>query len=221
MGDSAITFASGEVSSYYALSAPALKQSGKRWRGACPIHGGGQNSNSFAVRAENGSWFCHSHCGSGGDIISLEMALSGAGFVEARNTVFATIGRALPRRGQATHRGIVEHGQDVKDARLWRRGLPRKLERELDLEKARAFDFTSGEVRSDECIRALTWLESSACKLSGASLVAAYRDAIANHPDQARDVVRQERESEEHAVRIGVYIIRMLESATANRRGGA
>ena len=79
MADSAITFTSGEVSTYYAARVPHLKQRrAAEWRGACPIHHG--NDDNFAVEPATGRWCCHSTCGRGGDILDLEEALTGGDF---------------------------------------------------------------------------------------------------------------------------------------------
>jgi hypothetical protein len=79
MAAPAITFTSGEASSYYAARVPHLKQRrAAEWRGACPVHHG--KNDSFAVDPATGRWFCHSTCGRGGDILELEEALSGGDF---------------------------------------------------------------------------------------------------------------------------------------------
>ena len=83
---SAGDFGPSEVSAYYAARAPKLQQRGRDWRGHCLIHNG--TTDSFSVNAETGMWYCHSQCGRGGDIIELEMALTGANFKTAKVEAF-------------------------------------------------------------------------------------------------------------------------------------
>lgn len=64
---------------------------GGEGRIACPIHNG-KNKN-FAVNAETGQSICHSDCGRGWDILSLEQELTGADFTKAKAEVFQIIGR--------------------------------------------------------------------------------------------------------------------------------
>jgi DNA primase len=80
-----------EVSQYYALCVPDLKQADYgEWRGPCPIHQGERDS--FAVNPETGVWFCHSECGRGGSLFDLEMALTGVDFRTARKNVLQIMG---------------------------------------------------------------------------------------------------------------------------------
>lgn len=66
-----------QIAQYYRTRVPKLKRHGSReWRGPCPIHKGKRDS--FAVNQETGQWMCHSECGRGGDIVALEMELTGA-----------------------------------------------------------------------------------------------------------------------------------------------
>jgi len=103
--DSAITFTRGEVTQYYATRVPHLKQGrAGEWRGGCPIHKGQRDS--FAVQAETGLWTCFSTCDRGGDILELEMRLTGADFKAAKAEVFRLVGRSEPefrRNGPATN----------------------------------------------------------------------------------------------------------------------
>lgn len=90
-----IDFSPSEIAEYYAVRVPALKQGNQReWRGACPVHNG--NGANFTVDSETGMAHCHSQCGQGWDIISLEMAMSGTDFPHAKVSVFRTIGRPEP-----------------------------------------------------------------------------------------------------------------------------
>ena len=87
-----MTFNPDEVSTYYAVRVPQLKQSPtKEWRGPCPIHHG--KGDSFVVDPNTGLWFCHSECGFGGGIIRLETALTGELFPTCKAQVFQFVGR--------------------------------------------------------------------------------------------------------------------------------
>jgi putative DNA primase/helicase len=82
-----------EVSTYYSIRVPALKMGPAReWRGPCPVHKG--EGDNFAVVPSTGQWFCHSSCGIGGDIFSLEQRLYGTNFKSAKKTIFEMIGRS-------------------------------------------------------------------------------------------------------------------------------
>lgn len=90
-----IRFSPSDVRTYYASRVPGLRQSGDRdWRGCCPIHGG-KNKESFSVVATEGTWYCHSGCDKGGDILDLEQALFGSDFKDAKRSVFDLLGRPL------------------------------------------------------------------------------------------------------------------------------
>lgn len=92
MGANAIKFTHEEIAAYYAARVQDLKQTDMReWRGPCPLHQG--EHDNFAVDPPTGLWFCHSQCERGGDIITLEMELTGAHFRRAKTQVFRVIGR--------------------------------------------------------------------------------------------------------------------------------
>ena len=87
-----MTFTASEVRTYYAARLPHLKQTSHReWRCPCPIHSGTRDS--FAINAETGLATCHSECGRGFDMISLEQELTGLDFVRAKERVFELVGR--------------------------------------------------------------------------------------------------------------------------------
>jgi len=112
MAASAITFTSGEVSTYYAARVPHLKQRrAAEWRGACPIHQG--KNDSFAVEPDTGRWFCHSTCGRGGDILELEAALTGGDFPTRKAEVFRLVGRIEP---DYRHNGTRTNGSSAGTA---------------------------------------------------------------------------------------------------------
>src|ERR1022692_1898336 len=103
MAAPAITFTSGEVSTYYAARVPHLKQRrAAEWRGACPIHHG--KNDNFAVDPATGRWFCRSTCGRGGDILELEEALTGGDFPTRKAEAFRLVGRIEPEHRQHSAR---------------------------------------------------------------------------------------------------------------------
>jgi putative DNA primase/helicase len=109
---SSITFAPGEVSAYYAARVPDVKPCpAVEWRGPCPIHNGTRDS--FAINSETGQWFCHSQCARGGDILDLEMELTGANFKTAKTEVFRIIGREEERKPRimAEYNYVDEKGE--------------------------------------------------------------------------------------------------------------
>jgi replicative DNA helicase len=85
------TFTISEVHTYYSNRVPGLKQSGKELRGPCPVHRG--KDANFSVNMETGLAQCHSQCGRGFDIISLEMELAGVAFPQAKERVYDLVGR--------------------------------------------------------------------------------------------------------------------------------
>ena len=87
-----MTFNPSEVRAYYAARVPSLKITNQReWRGPCPVHSG--KDPNFAVNAETGLAQCHSQCGRGWDLISLEQELSGSDFARGKERVFELVGR--------------------------------------------------------------------------------------------------------------------------------
>ena len=100
-----ITFTPADVSRYYEIRLPELKQQGAQWRGPCKIHGGIQPN--FAVEAATGRWFCHSACGRGGDLINLEISLTGSDFKDAKTEVFRLIGRVEPDHQRSSPQGVA------------------------------------------------------------------------------------------------------------------
>lgn len=106
-------FTATEVAAYYSVRVPALKITGHReWRGPCPVHQGKRDS--FSVNAETGLAQCHSECGRGWDLISLEMELISADFPKAKAEVFRIVGRPEvaweDRDVEATYDYRDEHG---------------------------------------------------------------------------------------------------------------
>jgi KaiC/GvpD/RAD55 family RecA-like ATPase len=90
-----VEFTASEVAAYCRVRVPGLKKIGAEWRGPCPVHGG--KDPNFAVDPQTGMAMCHSRCGRGFDIISLEMALRRVEFVPAKLEVFRIVGRPEPQ----------------------------------------------------------------------------------------------------------------------------
>lgn len=112
--DTGAAFTRGEISAYYSARAPDVRQTrAGEWRGPCPIHHGKRDS--FAVNPATGEWFCHSDCGRGGDIIELEMALTGADFKIAKVEVYRIIGRADSMNGNRRTHGRIVAEYDYQD----------------------------------------------------------------------------------------------------------
>jgi DNA primase len=87
-----------EITRFYEIRAPKLRQAGKELRGPCPIHNG--QHDSFAVNPETGDWFCHSKCGRGGSLYDLEIELSGKPFAEAAVDARTLVGRSEQARSR-------------------------------------------------------------------------------------------------------------------------
>lgn len=105
------TFSPSEIARYYSIRAPLVKQTGREWRGPCPIHQGTRFS--FAVDPKTGLWICHSQCGRGGSIFELEMAISGFGFSRAATEVDHLIG--WPTHGAQKGAGRIVDTYDYTD----------------------------------------------------------------------------------------------------------
>src|SRR5262245_7095977 len=98
-----VTFSSGEVAYYYSRRLPDIRQSRtKQWRGRCPLHHG--RNNNFAIDPKTGCWYCHSLCGRGGSLLDLEMALTGAPYRQALESVCSLIGRVLQPQSRRDRR---------------------------------------------------------------------------------------------------------------------
>jgi hypothetical protein len=131
-----ITFSQVDVAVYYELRLPSLRQRGKRWRGPCPIHSG--KHESFSVDPESGRWRCWSSCGRGGDIIALEMELTGAVWRTAVAEVEQMTGRVLLDRpaNSAERQSLAERRtlelREIRDAESFRIAALAMAEQILD-----------------------------------------------------------------------------------------
>lgn len=115
-----IILSRSEVAVYYAARVLDLAQRGKRWRGRCPIHCG--KHDSFSVDPETGLWRCWSVCARGGDIITLEIALTSAPWLEAQE---AKIRAMATVQSAELIDVIVDGGESAKS--LNRPGLQRLM----------------------------------------------------------------------------------------------
>lgn len=122
-----IAFSRSEVAMYYTVRVQDLRQRGKRWRGPCPIHRG--RHDSFSVDPDTGLWRCWSDCGRGGDVVKLEIELTGTTWREAVNEIERIIGRVLLDRPttQAERRAFPEKQRAAtaaaEDIAFWRDAL--------------------------------------------------------------------------------------------------
>lgn len=107
MANAVIAFNPSEVSIYFTVRVPHLKQtSAAEWRGPCPIHKG--KDDNFTVERDTGRWFCHSQCRCGGDILDLEAHLTSKDFATSKAEVFRLLGRIdhdYGRNGRSTETG--------------------------------------------------------------------------------------------------------------------
>jgi putative DNA primase/helicase len=104
-----IEFSSREVAAFIQARIPHVHRSGSEFRAPCPIHQGTRDS--FAVNAKTGTWFCHSECDRGGDLLNLEMELSGVDFKTALDAVGNLMGRDLQKQGG-------NHPRPVRNSRI-------------------------------------------------------------------------------------------------------
>jgi DNA primase len=170
-----IFLSSTEVAIYYALRVPNLRQRGKRWRGPCPIHRG--KHDSFSVDPETGLWRCWSVCGRGGDIIALEMAMTGAAWRESVAELERIIGRILLDRPATS-------GE-------WRALAERRDRERREMREAQFFRIAAASMAEhvlDELLEAVperfgpTQFLLNLRSADGAALLTAYHDYRAREP---------------------------------------
>jgi DNA primase catalytic core len=73
-----------------------LRQTGKDWKGRCPLPGHQDDSPSFVVTPGKNLWNCLGQCGCGGDTIALVMKKEGVSFRHACEKLRARLGAAPP-----------------------------------------------------------------------------------------------------------------------------
>ena len=213
-----------EVGAYYAHRVPGLRQAdAKRWRGSCPIHGG--KGASFTVSATTGRWFCFSQCGRGGDLIALEMELSGGAFVAARRSVFATVGRPEANRDETPWERHIAAASARHERRnrelsaLWRRQMLRLHDAELErlkkeLEQVPEADFD----QHGEAVYRVSLLAERMRSYHGADLAIAFRKQLEQDRAGTLAILRAAIADEEHAGNVTARMVRLLERATAMGR---
>lgn len=192
-----ISLLPSEVAAYYAIRIPDLLQRGKRWRGPCEIHKGQRNN--FSVDPATGLWQCWS-CGRRGDVITLELTLTGASFPQARNAVFALIGRPgvvsthAERRAAAIQRKRKD--AEFEPAEYWRHARLSHVRAQLETEKVRLLDSFFEDQSAREMVFKLTSEEILLRRVAGAGLITRYQCAVTADPEGTRAVVRRSEEME-------------------------
>jgi DNA primase len=88
-----------------------LRKSGRAFMGLCPFHAHKNNTPSFAVWPESGTWRCFGQCNEGGDIFKFVMKRDGLDFSGALQMLANLAGVELkPRtREQAEHDDNLNH----------------------------------------------------------------------------------------------------------------
>lgn len=182
-----MTFTSSEVRSYYSSRLSSLKITNHReWRGPCPIHSG--KDPNFAVNAETGLAQCHSQCGRGWDMISLEQELTGSDFPRAKDRVFELVGRPkvpweernvesiydyTDENGKLLYQVLRYFGKEFKQRRPdgaggWKWGLGDVRRVPFHLPRVRSADFVA-IVEGEKDVLTLERLEMTAtCNSGGA-----------------------------------------------------
>jgi len=75
-----------------------LRKSGSTYMGLCPFHAHKNNTPSFAVWPDSGTWKCFGQCNEGGDVFKFVMKRDGVDFSEALRTLAARAGVELKPR---------------------------------------------------------------------------------------------------------------------------
>ncbi len=89
------SFTQYEIKAYYDCRVPDLRNCRGEWRAPCPLHGSDHRKGSLAINKETGCWFCHSGCGSGGNIFEFEKRFSGCDYRQALENIGTIISRDL------------------------------------------------------------------------------------------------------------------------------
>ena len=215
------SFTAAEVSAYYAARVPSLKQRNRgAWRGPCPVHGG--KGFNFAVKPENGFWYCYSQCGRGGDVLALEIALTGATFRNAESAVFQIVGRsslASPQDGRTRAQRACDR-RDADLAEFWRTEMLRIIEAELSACKAVLFSLPESEIeQAGGRVRALTDIQRQLESLRRVRLLNAYRREIRRDAIGTRRIVLDGISDESDAEHWVATIVRLLGTAASAEYG--
>ncbi len=218
-------FTPAEVAAYYASRVPAVRQTNaRRWRGPCPVHNG--ENPSFSVDAATGLWHCFSGCSRGGDIIALEIELSGADFRTAKASVYDLTGRPPERvlSHQERRGAAFRHHQakaDAERAIAWRSGVLRDAERLLATLKAESLNPDVGEEDIGDTIGAIHRLAERVRGLRGNALMIGFRRQLAHDPRGTERTIAESRADTAHAEQIAAECVRLLERAALRDRAAA
>ncbi len=170
-----ITLFASEVALYYESRVPDLRQRGKRWRGPCPIHRG--KYDNFSVHPETGLWRCWSGCGRGGDIVALEMAMTGLAWRDAVTQIEQIVGRLLVERAasRAEQRAVADRRArqqgDLREAEAWRIAATAMAEEALE----NLLEAVPERYAPTQLLLQLRGLQ-------GAALIALFRDWMSREP---------------------------------------
>lgn len=194
-----------EVAAFYAVRVPDLRQGGKRWRGPCPIHAGQRDS--FSVDPATGLWRCWSDCGRGGDIISLEIALTGVAWLDAVTALENIVGRRLLDRpaSHAERRALAARSDrersEGRDVEVW--GTVAKMLAGEILEQVDAFSPSRADhARLVDIIRK-----------GGAALIDEYRIWQETQPELTRAMVKAGVSSRARVQRLLAFYLREASNA--------
>src|SRR5512137_1540472 len=78
-----------------------LRRSGRAYMGLCPFHAHKNNTPSFAVWPDSGTWKCFGQCNEGGDVFRFVMKRDGVDFTEALRLLAQRAGVELKPRSTA------------------------------------------------------------------------------------------------------------------------
>jgi DNA primase len=78
-----------------------LRRSGRTYTGLCPFHAHKNNTPSFAIWPDSGTWKCFGQCNEGGDIFKFVMKRDGVDFSEALRVLAGRAGVELKPRTPA------------------------------------------------------------------------------------------------------------------------
>lgn len=121
-------FAEARAADIAALAGVALKRSGSRLRGQCPLCGSGKGARhggAFSVDPQRGLFICFS-CGASGDAISLERALRGGSAREAAERLAGYPVPAAPLRLRVVSAEPAPERRSLADLawRIWQEAVP-------------------------------------------------------------------------------------------------
>jgi replicative DNA helicase len=101
-------FTESEIRAYYTSRILDLKWANRReLRCGCPVHSG--TDPNFSINTLTGLARCHSQCGRGWDMISLEQEIRGCDFPTAKSEVFKIVGRPEPSWEERNFRATYDY----------------------------------------------------------------------------------------------------------------